>query len=165
MSNRVPLVNKKYLLEKFPGKGGWTYALIPEVLQNRSTPFGWVKVNGKIDEYELKHYKLMPMGNGKLFLPVKAEIRKKIGKREGDYVKVILYADESQLEIPDEILDCFEQESKTLLRIFMNFTESEQKAYLDWIYKAKKEDTKVTRIVSMMAKISKGLRFHEKESD
>ena len=24
-----PLVDKEYLLEKFPGKGGWTYALIP----------------------------------------------------------------------------------------------------------------------------------------
>jgi hypothetical protein len=24
-----PLVNKEYLLEKFPGKGGWTYAAIP----------------------------------------------------------------------------------------------------------------------------------------
>lgn len=24
-----PLVNKKYLLEKYSGKGGWTYAAIP----------------------------------------------------------------------------------------------------------------------------------------
>ena len=29
-----PLVNREYLLEKFPGKGGWTYALIPEILQD-----------------------------------------------------------------------------------------------------------------------------------
>ena len=26
-----PLVDKEYLLEKFPGKGGWTYALIPKI--------------------------------------------------------------------------------------------------------------------------------------
>lgn len=40
------------------------------------------------------------MGNGKLFLPVKAEIRKKIKKAEGDKVHVILYPDNEPLEVP-----------------------------------------------------------------
>ena len=26
-----PLVDNKYILEKFQGKGGWTYACIPEM--------------------------------------------------------------------------------------------------------------------------------------
>jgi hypothetical protein len=30
-----PLVNKKYKLQKFPGKGGWTYAMIPEIPQDK----------------------------------------------------------------------------------------------------------------------------------
>ncbi len=34
------LVNKNYLLEKFPGKGGWTYALIPEILPDKHVHFG-----------------------------------------------------------------------------------------------------------------------------
>ncbi len=88
-----PLVNRKYLLEKFSGKGGWTYAAIPEILPDQKAHFGWIKVKGSIDGYHFKSYKLMPMGNGKLFLPVKAEIRKKIGKNAGDYVDVILFAD------------------------------------------------------------------------
>ena len=29
--NEKPLVNKKYLLEKFPRKGGWTYTVISEI--------------------------------------------------------------------------------------------------------------------------------------
>lgn len=33
------LVDKEYLLEKFPGKGGWTYALIPEILQDKILVF------------------------------------------------------------------------------------------------------------------------------
>ena len=77
-----PLIDEKYLLEKFPGKGGWTYAKIPEILQDKSSPFGWVRVRGSIDGYEIKSYHLMPMGNGNLFLPVKAEIRKKIEKKK-----------------------------------------------------------------------------------
>ncbi len=95
MSNEKPLVNNQYLLEKYPGKGGWTYAVIPEIPQDKHTPFGWVKVKGLFDSYEIKNYKLMPMGNGKLFLPVKASIRKIIGKKEGDKVYIVLFADNS----------------------------------------------------------------------
>ena len=155
-----PLVNQSYLLQKFPGKGGWVYAAIPEVLQNKNNPFGWVKVKGSIDGCAFKQYKLMPMGNGQLFLPVKAEIRKKIGKQEGDFVHITLYADDSTLEIPEEILDCFENEPKPILDTFLSLTESEKKAYLDWIYEAKTADKKAERILKMMTRLEQGLRFY-----
>ena len=96
----TPLVNKQYKLHKFPGKGGWTYAEIPEIPQDKKAPFGWVKVKGSIDDYTFSDYRLMPMGNGHLFLPVNAAVRKKIGKGEGDYVQVVLFKDESDLQIP-----------------------------------------------------------------
>ena len=163
MENEKPLVNGPYLLEKYPGKGGWTYAMIPEILQNKKKPFGWVKVKGSIDGYELKQYKLMPSGKGGLFLPVKAAIRKKIKKEKGDTVHIILYSDESPIEIPDEIIECFKLEPKKTYETFQNFTEGEQKTYLDWIYEAKIEETKVNRIVLMMERLHKKLRFHDKE--
>ncbi len=40
------------------------------------------------------------MGDGKMFLPVKAEIRKKIKKEAGDWVHVLLYTDNEPLEVP-----------------------------------------------------------------
>ena len=161
-----PLVDKEYLLEKYPGKGGWTYATIPEVLQNKNNPFGWVKVRGSIDGYEFKQYKLMPAGKGRLFLPVKAAIRKNIGKQAGDYVHIILFSDESKIAIPEEIMDCFALEPKKSLETFLNFTEGEQKTYLDWIYEAKTDETKAKRILKMMERLKKKLRFHDKtESD
>src|SRR4051812_2104886 len=106
MTKEKPLVDNNYLLEKYPGKGGWTYAAIPEVLSDKNAPFGWVRVRGSIDNYEIKGTHLMPMGNGTLFLPVKAAIRKIIKKQEGDYVQVILYADNDPTEIPEELLIC-----------------------------------------------------------
>ena len=157
----MPLVDKEYLLQKFPGKGGWTYAEIPEILQNKANPFGWVTVKGSIDGYELNRYKLMPMGNGQLFLPVKAAIRKAIGKEAGDTVRVILYADHSALEIPAEILACFEMEPPKVLETFRSFTEGEQKAYLDWIEAAKQEETKVDRIATMLRRVGQGLRLSD----
>jgi hypothetical protein len=153
-----PLVNKEYLLEKFPGKGGWTFAVIPEILQDKKAPFGWVTVRGSIDDYEFKNYKLMPMGNGKLFLPLKVAVRKKIKKEAGDYVKVILYKDDSPLEIPNELELCLKDEPQAY-ESFINLTNGQQKAFIEWIYSAKKDETKVERIATTINKIIKGEKF------
>ncbi len=150
-----PLVKKDYLLQKYPGKGGLTYAATPEPLQDKRSPFGWVKVKGSIDGFDIKKYHLMPMRNGKLFLPVRAGIRKKIGKQAGDFVKIILYKDETPLEIPDELVVCLTDEPYAFEK-FQQLKKGEQKAFIDWIYSAKTDETKVTRIV----KTSLRLRIH-----
>jgi hypothetical protein len=155
-----PLVNNNYQLEKFNGKGGWTYAAIPEILQDKHNHFGWVRVRGFIDNYELKNYHLMPMGNGCLFLPVKAEIRKKIGKQEGDFVRVVLFPDKLPVEISEELMMCFEEEP-TLYKKFLSYSEGEKKAYIEWIYSAKKEETKVERIAKMFNRINRGQTLFE----
>lgn len=156
-----PLVDKHFKLERFQGKGGWTYARIPEITQDKSQPFGWVKVQGNIDGYEIKKYRLMPMGNGKIFLPVKAEIRKKIKKNEGDKVHIILYPDNEPLEIPSEMLLCLEDEPRAL-RFFQSLSESEQKFYIQWVYAAKKEETKINRLGKTIDRLLQGLKLYDK---
>jgi hypothetical protein len=153
MSNEHPLVNKEYLLEKFLGKGGWTYARIPEILQNKHAHFGWVRVRGTIDDYEIKGYNLMPMGNGQLFLPVKAAIRKKIGKQEGDYIKVILYADNLPTELPEELRLILADEPEVYQK-FLSQSLSEQRNIIEWIYAAKTDDKRVERIVQILRQFS-----------
>lgn len=114
-----PLVDKKYLLEKFPGKGGWTYAAIPEVLKNPHTPFGWVRVKGSIDGFAIDQAKLQPMGNGQLFFPVNAKIRKAIGKQAGDKVHITLFEDKISDEIRKELQLCFENEPPEIAEKFI----------------------------------------------
>ena len=155
------LVNKEYLLQKYPGKGGWTYAEIPEISQNKNNPFGWVKVSGSIDGFALKQYKLMPMGNGRLFLPVKSEIRKKIHKEAGDIVRIILYPDDAPVEIPEEIIECFRHEPEDVFLYFSALPEGDRKAFIDWIYASKTDATKVSRIADMMKKLSIKKRFYD----
>jgi hypothetical protein len=155
------IVNGKYLLEKHPGKGGWTYAVIPEVAPNKKAWFGWVKIKGFIDEYEIKQMRLMPMGQGRLFLPVKAEIRKKIGKNAGDWVHLILYRDDMAMQVPDELILCLEEEPRAY-EVFLGFTESEKKYYIDWIYSAKKDETKIERIVKTIDRLLLKKKFYEK---
>lgn len=157
-----PLVNKKYLLEKFSGKGGWTFAKIPEIAQDKKVHFGWVKVRGTIDGFEIRKYHLMPMGNGNLFLPVKAEIRKKIKKQEGDFVHIILYPDTEPLEVPEEMLLCLEDEPEAL-HFFNSLSESERKYYIQWIYAAKKDETKVDRLAKTINRLANRLKMYDKE--
>jgi len=157
-----PLVSKKFLLEKFPGKGGWTYARIPDIAPDKHAHFGWRKVRGTIDGYAISKYHLMPMGNKRLFLPVKAEIRKHIRKQAGDYVHVILYADHEPLNVPKEMLLCLKDEPAAMK--FFNFlSETEQKRYIQWIYSAKNEETKVNRLAKTVNRLMQGLKLHDRE--
>jgi hypothetical protein len=155
------LLDKECLLEKFPGKGGWTYAALPEVLPDKNAPFGWVKVKGSIDGFEIKKYHLMPFGNGELFLPIKAEIRKKIKKQAGDFVHVILYPDNEPLEIPSELVLCLEDDPEAL-QFFNSLNESEQHNYVKWIYSAKTDQTKVDRIAKTLVRLSNHLKYTDK---
>ena len=152
MTEQIPLIDKEYLLEKFQGKGGWTFAKIPEITQNKNTPFGWVRVRGTIDHFEIKNYNLQPMGNGNLFLPIRAEIRKKINKKEGDYVHIVLFADNFPTEIPEELKFCLIDEPNAY-EAFLNYTNGEQKTIIEWIYSAKTDSTKVDRIAKTIDKI------------
>lgn len=142
-----------FILQKFPGKGGWTYASIPEIEPDKNTPFGWVRVSGFIDDHQLDRYKLMPRGDGTLFLGVKATIRKKIKKEAGDSVYIKLRIEESLTELPDELKECLEMESSDLLKKFQDIPPFEQKALINWVYDAKTEDEKAIRIVDLMKKL------------
>jgi hypothetical protein len=160
--NEKPLVDKQYLLEKFPCAGGWTFTEIPEILPDPNAPFSWVKVRGSIDGYEIKKYHLMPSGKGTLFLSVKAEIRKKIKKQAGDYVHIILYPDNEPLEVPEEFLLCLQDDSEAL-QFFNSLNESEQYNYVKWINSEKTEQMKVKKKKKTLVRLSKHQKYADKE--
>lgn len=159
MTHDKPLVDKEYLLEKFPGKGGWTYARIPEVEPDKHRHFGWVRVRGTIDNYQFSSYNLQPMGDRTLFLPVKSAIRKKIGKKEGDFVHITLFPDNLPTEIPEELTDCLKDEPEAYER-FLLHTDAEQKGFIEWIYSAKSEETKADRIAQTIKKVLTRTKTH-----
>lgn len=147
-------LQKKYLLKKFPGKGGWTYTEIPEFKPSKNSPFGWVQVSGWIEHYKLDKIKLMPMGNGQLFLSVNSKVRKAIKKEAGDWVSVQLTLDEGDVITPQEIKDCLTIESDKPFEAFLKLSNSNRKAYIDWIYEAKTEKTKLKRLVILIEKMT-----------
>jgi len=154
-----PLINKDYLLQKFEGKGGWTYVEIPEIPMPKTT-FGMLKVKGKIDDYEFSNVRLMPLGNGHLMLTVNSVIRKKIKKQAGDTVHIIIDEDTMPTQIPEELILCMKYE-EGIFEKFENFSDAEKKAFINWIYSAKTEQTKADRIAKTIVMIQKDEKFYK----
>lgn len=144
-------------------KTGWTYLSIPaniaaEIKPNNKLSF---RVKGFLDGIAINGTALLPMGEGEFILPVKAALRKVLGKRKGAMVKMQLEIDNDfKIEMPDDLAECFADEPEALHN-FNRLPKSHQHYYFKWINEAKTEPTRVKRIAATLNASSKGLSYGE----
>jgi hypothetical protein len=146
------IIEGEFFLERFHGKGGWTFIKIPIEILPSGKAFGMLKVCGSIDGFEFEGKHLMPMGDGFLFMPIAKPIRQAIGKEEGDKVLFKLFRDEIPTTIPDELIACLEDDPGKL-PIFRNLSDAAQKQWIEYIYTANSEEAKANRIVKLLAEL------------
>ncbi len=128
-------------------KTGWTYIEVPEAIASKLIPGNKksFRVKGKLDHHSIQQTALLPMGDGNFILPLNAAMRKQLGKRKGEKLKVQLEVDEKPLKISGTLLSCLAEEPEAMA-YFSGLPKSHQHYYSKWIESAKTEPTKARRI-------------------
>ena len=141
--------NQVVILEKFTGKGGWTYARVPKEKLPVKKYFGMLEVSGQVDDYIFQKKHLMPMGDGTVFLPVSKDIRTKIKKEAGDEVKLVLFTEPIPEEVPRELKACLKDDPGKW-DSFQKLSQKEQKEWIETIYSSSNEDHQVRQILRLL---------------
>ncbi len=85
------LENVQLELKYKPNFGAWTYHLRIPNTKDLDSRWGFLKVSGTIDGYEIKNINLAPRKNEDKIISVNKKIRDAIGKTGGNIVTVTLY--------------------------------------------------------------------------
>lgn len=157
------MVRFEALIKKFEEKGeksGWTYIDIPSEVAIKIKPASKksFRVKGKLDSLGIKSVALIPIGGGDFIMALNIEMRKKIGKRKGETIKVVLEEDNDMLQPSAALLECFADEP-TAKQFFESLTYGHKNYFTNWIESAKTEPTKTKRIAQAVDALSKQLDF------
>jgi hypothetical protein len=138
------------------GDGGGAWVEIPAKIMEVYGTRGRVPVKALIDG-EPYRGSLANMGGGCHRLGVLKALREKIGKGEGDKVRVVLERDteERVVEVPEDFQKALNK-NKAAKAVFEKFAFSHQKEYVRWIEEAKKAETRTARIEKAMEMIAEG---------
>jgi Domain of unknown function (DUF1905)/Bacteriocin-protection, YdeI or OmpD-Associated len=152
-------------LRKFGKKGektGWTYISLSahqaqQLKPDTKTSF---RVRGKLDSLSVAGLALIPMGKGDFILAVNAQIRKKLGKENGDRIKAELEFDAKEPVISSDLIKCLREEPQAL-QYFKSLPKSHRHYFSKWIEDAKTSATKTKRIVQAVMALSGRQGFGE----
>ncbi|WP_407520424.1 YdeI/OmpD-associated family protein [Lacibacter sp. MH-610] len=159
------MVRFKATIQKFQKQGektGWTYISIPQKVAEQINP-GVKKsyrVKGRLDAYVFDGISLLPMGEGDFIIPLKADIRKKLGKRAGETLMAELELQQKAYEIDADFMACLEDEPAAL-RFFETLPKGHRNYFSKWIESAKTEPTRAKRIALAVNALAKKWGYAE----
>jgi len=159
------MISYNTTLLRFDKKGektGWTFIEISAAKAKKLKPDSKVsfRVKGTLDSHKISQVAILPMGDGDFILAVNGKMRKAIGKKAGDKVKVTLEADESKIILSHDMMACLKDEPAALAA-FKKLPGSHQKYFSKWVESARTSNTKTKRIVMAVTALARNLNFPE----
>lgn len=159
------MIKFKGILRKFESKGektGWTFISLNKTNANKLNQGvkKTYRVKGFIDFVAINAKAIMPMGDGSFIMPIKADLRKQLNKKEGDKVEVALEIDGNVDLSSSDLLICLKDDI-VAERFFFSLTLSHQNYFSNYINSAKTIITKEKRIVECIEALAKGKKFDE----
>jgi hypothetical protein len=117
-----------------------------------------VKVKATFDGVEYRG-SIVNMG-GCYMLGITQEIRNRIGKGFGDEIFVTVEKDEEErsVEVPEDFATAINN-NKTAVTTFQSLAYTAQKEYVTWITSAKRQETRLDRIIKAVALLSEGKKL------
>ena len=150
------------MIQKFGDQGektGWTYIEVPaDIAQKLKRDKKSFRVKGKLDNYPIKGVALLPMGDGNFIMPLKVQLRKGIGKRDGAILMVELEVDNAAFVFDKDFMACLKDEPAAI-NYFKKLPKSHQHYFSKWIEGAKTEETKAKRIAMAINALAKEMGF------
>lgn len=143
-------------LEKFSGKGGWTFVRIPAEFSERLGIRGMVPVLATVEGLVFER-SLMPIGDGTHMIAINKDMLKAIGKRLSDDVTVHIAVQNQPhpVRIPEELSIAFDldPEGKDL---FFSLPRSTQRGLMMWLESARTAHTRANRAGEILRRLSLG---------
>lgn len=155
----------KTILQKYGSKAektGWTYVDMPMdiILKLKLKNRREFRIKGKMDDVKFERLVCYPSKEGHFIIAINAELRKKLGKKEGAMLGVKFELDKSAALISQELLDCLAEEPEALKQ-FNSLLLSHRNYFHRYIYSAKRADTKAGRIVNVINAMYQKQNFGE----
>lgn len=143
-------------------KSGWTFIEISAQQAGKINPGVKVgyRIKGSIDQYAFEKVAIMPVGEGRFIMPINAIMRKALGKKRGDKVKVQMALDERKIPLSSDLMKCLKGEP-IALTFFKGLPKSHQNWFSKWVESAKTMQTKTKRITQILIACSKEQGFSE----
>jgi hypothetical protein len=147
------MVKFQTIIQKFDKKGektGWTYIVFPAKIASKLKPSKVsFQIKGKLDSHSFSALALLPMGEGDFILPLKASVRKLLGKKQGDKLMVEMELDSKGYTLSADLIKCLRAEPAAY-EYFNSLPRSHQNYFSKWIEGAKTAHTKTRRIVQVV---------------
>ena len=155
----------KSIIQKFASKGektGWTYVDVPQdiLLKLKRPDKKEFRVKGVIDDVKFDRMATYPIGDGNFIIAINAELRKKLGKKEGAMVSLKISLDKSAPLQSEELIEAL-NDDKIAKKQFDSLLLSHRNYFHRYVYTAKGMDTKAGRIVNIINAMYKKQNFGE----